>query len=149
MKIEEEIKGRFRNDYHKGIINLTYTSNLLNHEFLQSLRDHGVTVQQYNVLRVLRGFRPKGPFSIGFLKGRMLDRYSDVSRIVDKLYLRGLVMRQENPTDRRQKAVEITEKGMALLAAMDGIEKKMDTLLNRLDQEEIVELNRILDKIRG
>ncbi|MBE0649987.1 MAG: MarR family transcriptional regulator [Bacteroidales bacterium] len=149
MKIEEEIKGRFRNDYHKGIINLTYTANLLNHEFLQSLKEHGVTVQQYNVLRVLRGFRPKGPFSIGFLKARMLDRFSDVSRIVDKLFIRGLVMRQENPNDRRQKAIEITEKGLKLLAEMDSIEKKMDTLLNRLDKDEIIELNRILDKIRG
>jgi DNA-binding MarR family transcriptional regulator len=108
-----------------------------------------VTVQQYNILRVLRGFRPKGPFSIGFLKARMLDRYSDVSRIVDKLYLRGLVMRRENPVDRRQKDVEITEKGLNLLSQMDGIEMKMDTLLNRLDKDEIIELNQILDKIRG
>jgi len=148
MKIEDEIKGRFRNDYHKGMINLTYTANLLNHEFLQFLREHGVTVQQYNILRVLRGFRPKGPFSIGFLKEHMLDRYSDVSRIVDKLYLRGLVARTENSIDRRQKSIEITENGMKLLSEMDEIEKKVDTLLNRLDKEEIIELNRILDKIR-
>ncbi len=149
MKIEEEIKGRFRNDYHKGMINLTYTANLLNHEFLQFLRKHSVTVQQYNILRVLRGFRPKGPFPIGFLKDRMLDRYSDVSRIVDKLYLRGFVDRTENPGDRRQKAIEITKKGIDLLSQMDECEKKVDTLLNRLDKEEIIELNRILDKIRG
>lgn len=149
MKIEDEIKGRFRNDYHKGMINLTYTANLMNHEFLQFLKEHNVTVQQYNILRVLRGYRPKGPFSIGFLKARMLDRYSDVSRIVDKLYLRGLVERKECSADRRQKAIEITEKGLKLLAEMDEIEKKIDTLLTRLDKKEIVELNRILDKIRG
>lgn len=149
MKIEEEIKGRFRNDYHKGIINLTYTTNLLNHEFLQSLRKHDVTVQQYNILRVLRGFRPKGPFSIGFLKEHMLDRYSDVSRIVDKLYMRGLVARKENSMDRRQKDIEITDKGLKLLSEMDEIEKKVDTLLNHLNNEEVIELNRILDKIRG
>ena len=149
MKIEEEIKGRFRNDYHKGMINLTFTANLMNHEFLQFLKEHGVTAQQYNILRVLRGFRPKGPFTIGFLKERMLDRYSDVSRIVDKLYLRGLVDRKECLTDRRQKDIEITEKGLKLLSEMDEIEKKIDTLLTRLNKEEIVELNRILDKIRG
>lgn len=149
MKIEEEIKGRFRNDYHKGMINLTYTANLLNHEFLQFLKAHGVTVQQYNILRVLRGYRPKGPFSIGFLKERMLDRNSDVSRIVDKLYLRGLVDRKECPADRRQKDIEITEKGLKLVLETDEIEKKIDTLLNRLNKQEIVELNRILDKIRG
>lgn len=149
MKIEEEIKGRFRNDYHKGMINLTYTANLMNHEFLQFLKKHGVTVQQYNILRVLRGYRPKGPFPIGFLKARMLDRYSDVSRIVDKLYLKGLVERKECPTDRRQKDIEISEKGLRLISEMDEIEKKVDTLLTRLDKDEIKELNRILDKIRG
>ncbi len=149
MKIEDEIKGRFRNDYHKGMINLTYTANLLNHEFLQFLREHDVTVQQYNILRVLRGYRPKGPFSIGFLKERMLDRYSDVSRIVDKLYLRGLVARKENPVDRRQKDIEITDKGLKLLSKMDEIEMKVDTLLRLLDINEVQELNRILDKIRG
>lgn len=149
MKIEKEIKGRFRNDYHKGMINLTYTANLMNHEFLQFLKEHGVTVQQYNILRVLRGYRPKGPFTIGFLKERMLDRYSDVSRIVDKLYLRKLVDRKECSADRRQKDIEITEKGIKLLSEMDEIEKKVDTLLTRLDKKEIIELNRILDKIRG
>lgn len=149
MKIEDEIKGRYRNEYYKGMINLTYTTNLLNHEFLQFLRKHGLTLQQYNILRVLRGFRPKGPFSIGFLKGRMLDKYSDVSRIVDKLYIRRLIARTENPRDRRQKAIEITEKGVNLLSHMDECEKKIDTLLNRLNRDEIKELNQLLDKIRG
>lgn len=148
MSIEDELKGRFRNDYHKGIINLTYTAKQLSYEFYQSLKSYGLAEQQYNVLRILRGFRSEAPLSIGFIKERMLDKDSDVSRIVDRLFEKGFVNRTENPADRRQKAVEITETGLALLDKMFSCEQKADTLLNNLSPEEINELNRLLDKIR-
>ena len=149
MKIDDEIKGRFRNEYHRGIINLTYTLNQLNYQFLQLLKKHNVTQQQYNVLKVIRGFRSEAPVSIGFIKDRMLDKNSDVSRIVDKLYERGLVTRCEKSTDRRQKDVDISDKGLELLAAMDECEKKVDTLLSNLTEDEVKQLNTLLDKIRG
>ena len=148
MIIEDEIKGRFRNDYHKGLINLIYTVNQLSYDFHQSLKIHDITEQQYNILKVLRGFRSQGPLSIGFLKDRMLDKKSDVSRIVDKLFSKGLLNRTESPEDRRQKAVEITQNGSNLLAKMDGCEKVVDTLLSNLRLLEVQELNRLLDKIR-
>jgi DNA-binding MarR family transcriptional regulator len=148
MKIEDEIKGRFRNERHKGVINLSFTEKQLTYSFLQSLKKHGLTEPQYNILRVLMGFRSGGPSSIGFLKDRMLDRNSDVSRLIDKLYDLGLVDRRENSTDRRQKDVVITDKGIQLLSSMRDCEKKTDTLLQNLTDEEVIELNRILDKIR-
>jgi len=148
MKIEDEIKGRFRNEYHKGLINLTYTAKQLSYEFYQSLKIHGLTEQQYNVLRILRGFRSEAPLSIGFIKERMLDKDSDASRIVDRLFEKGLVSRKENPDDRRQKSVEITEKGLKLLDKMFSCEIKADTLLGNLTIEEVNMLNQLLDKIR-
>ncbi len=148
MKIEDEIKGRFRNERHKGLINLTFTVKQLSYNFLQSLKLHGLTEPQYNILRVLRGFRSEGPSSIGFLKERILDRSSDVSRLVDKLYEKGLIDRKENDTDRRQKDVEITEKGLELLVDMQECENQVDDVLHNLTDEEVVELNRLLDKIR-
>lgn len=148
MTIEEELKGRFRNEYHKGLINLTYTTKQLGYEFFQSLKKHGLAEQQYNVLRILRGFRSAAPLSIGFIKERMLDKDSDVSRIVDRLYEKGLLTRKENSEDRRQKAIEITDKGLALLDSMLECEKAADNLMKDLTLEEIAELNRILDKIR-
>lgn len=149
MTIEEEIKGRFRNDYHRGLINLTYTTKQLSYEFFKSLKAHNITEQQYNVLRILRGFRSEAPLCIGYIKDRMLDKDSDVSRIVDRLYENGMVSRVENPADRRQKNIEITPKGLSLLDSMHECEKKADTLLNNLTEEEVKELNRILDKIRN
>ncbi len=149
MSIEEELKGRFRNEYHKGLINLSYTVKQLSYNFLQSLKKHKLAESQYNILRVLRGFRSEGAVSIGFLKERMLDKHSDVSRLVDKLHERGLIDRTENKEDRRQKAIVITPKGLELLSAMDECEEKVDSLLSRLDSEEILVLNKLLDKIRS
>jgi len=146
--IDEEIKGRFRNEYHKGIINMTYTLNQLKYQFLQHLKKHGLTEPQYNVLRVLRGFRNEGAVSIGFLKERMLDKNSDISRIIDKLTDKELVSRKKHEADRRQKDIEITEKGIELIASMSDCEIKADTLLDNLTPEEIEQFNFLLDKVR-
>lgn len=147
MKIEDEIKGRFRNDYHKGMINLIFTTNQLNHQFQQYLKAHDLTTSQYNVLRVLRGFGEK-PRSINFLKERMLDRNSDMSRLVDRLHQKGFIRRMVCPDDRRQKDVEITQAGLDILGKMQRFEMKVDTLLSNLSQEEVQHLNNLLDKIR-
>jgi len=148
MSLEEEINGRFRNEYHKGFINLTYTVKLLSHEFHKSLKAHGLTEPQYNVLRILRGFRIQAPLSIGFIKQRMLDKDSDISRIVNRLFEKGLLSRKENLDDRRQKSVEITTKGMELLDKMFSCEQKADTLLKNLSMDEVKQLNYLIDKIR-
>jgi DNA-binding MarR family transcriptional regulator len=147
MSIEEELDGHFRNEFHKGMINLIYTTNELNFEFLSYLRTHGLTSQQYNVLKLLRGFGD-APRSIDFLRNRMLDKRSDMSRIIDRLFAQHLVDRVENINDRRQKEITITEKGRLLLNQMDDCEKQIDTLLKNITEEEAKELNRLLDKIR-
>ena len=78
----------------------------------------------------------------------MLDKSSDVSRIVDRLFFKGYIDRKENPNDRRQKEIAITKEGMDLLNNMDDCEKKVDALLENLTSDELKELNRLLDKIR-
>ena len=148
MKIEEEIKGRFRNEYHKGLINLMYTVKQISYQFLQFLKKHKITEPQYNILRILRGAKPLQQVSINYLKERMLDKSSDVSRIIDRLLEKGYIERKENALDRRQKDISITEKGLNLLDQMFDCELKSDELLNNLTVDEIKELNRLLDKIR-
>jgi MarR family transcriptional regulator, multiple gene regulator MgrA len=148
MRLEDEIKGRFRNEYHKGLINLTYTTRILGYRFIQDLKKHDITEQQYNVLRILRGFRAEAPLSIGFIKERMLDRDSDVSRLVDRLYNSGLVLRYEDKIDRRKKSVEISEKGLTLLTNLLETELAVDQLLKNLTESEVEQLNYLLDKVR-
>lgn len=148
MKIEDELKGRFRNEYHKGAINLIFTSKYLGKDFLRVLKQNGLTEQQYNILKVLRAFCSEGPTSIGFLKERMLDRNSDVSRLVEKLFEKSLVNRTENAIDRRQKDITITNNGLELLSKIDFVEQYVDTYLQNLTLQEVEELNRLLDKIR-
>jgi DNA-binding MarR family transcriptional regulator len=121
---------------------------MLGYKFFSELKKHEITEQQYNVLRILRGFRSEAPLSIGFIKERMLDRDSDVSRLVDRLFNNGLVLRNEDKDDRRKKSVEITEKGLTLLNNMLQVELEGDKLLQNLNLEEVNQLNSLLDKIR-
>ncbi len=149
MRLEDEIKGRFRNEYHKGLINLSYTTRMLSYRFYRDLKSHDITEQQYNVLRILRGFRSEAPLSIGFIKERMLDRDSDVSRLVDRLFEKGLLNRFEDKVDRRKKTVEISAKGLDLLTNLLETELEVDKSLKNLTLDEVEQLNFLLDKIRG
>ena len=148
MKLEDEIKSEFRDDYHKALVNLYYTNNVIGEQFFKILKEFGLAVPQYNVLRILRGEAPDA-VSIGFIKDRMLERNSDVSRIVDRLYKKKLVERKENESDRRQKDVQITKKGSDLLGKMTGCEEQEDANLAKLSKKEVKLLNDLLDKIRS
>jgi len=148
MKLEDEIKSKFRDDYHKALVNLYYTNNVIGEQFFKMLKEFGLAVPQYNVLRILREEAPDS-LSIGFIKERMLERNSDVSRIVDRLYKKKLVERKENKSDRRQKEVFITQKGVDLLGKMASCEEQEDANLSKLSKEEVKLLNELLDKIRS
>ena len=148
MKIEEEVKGNFRNEYHKALINLIFTSKQLSQRFSTVLKKYKITEAQYNVLRILRGNKSNTPSSIGYIKERMLDKKSDVSRIVDKLYGLHYLDRNECPNDRRQKEIIITDKGLSMLSKIDDCEKQIDTFLKNLSDSEVKKLNELLDKIR-
>ncbi|MBD77802.1 MAG: MarR family transcriptional regulator [Crocinitomicaceae bacterium] len=148
MKLEDEIKSKFRNEYHKALVNLYYTNNQLGQQFFKMLNEHGLAAPQFNVLRILKGQHPKA-VSIGLIKERMLDGNSDVSRIVERLFKKGLVKRKESKMDRRQKDVLISQEGLTLLNKMALCEKQEDELLSNLNEKEVVFLNILLDKIRN
>lgn len=148
MNISEELKSKFANEYQKAMVNLLYTNNVLNNKMNKLFKPFGVAGPQFNVLRILRGQLPNAA-SVGLIKERMIERNSDVSRIVDRLYKKDLVERNECKEDRRQKNVKISEKGMRLLAEIDKLSAEMESPLKNLTEGEAEELNRILDKIRG
>ncbi len=148
MKIEEEIKqSSFKSEYQKAYINMIYTSGWLELAQATLFKPFGLTLPQYNILRILRGQHPE-PATVSLLIERMLDKTSNASRIVDKLEAKGLVTRKQCPNDRRTVDVLITDKGLALLKEMDEFEGGQKTGITNLTEQEAKELNRLLDKIR-
>ena len=149
MELEKEIlSSKFENNYHKCIVNLVYTYNWTTNSLKKKMSKHQITLQQYNVLRILRGQHPN-PATINMLKERMLDKMSDASRIVDRLIQKGMVTRCTNQTDRRAVDIIITDKGLNLLKKLDVELNSADLLKNNLSEEEALQLNNLLDKFRG
>jgi DNA-binding MarR family transcriptional regulator len=149
MKLEEEISSRkFTSNYHKSVVNILYTYGWLTNLLRQRLDESDITLQQYNVLRILRGQFPK-PATVNLLRERMLDKMSDASRIVDRLYKKELLSRSTNAKDRRAVDILITQKGLELLKTLDQ-EMDMDEILQEnLNPEEAGLLSDLLDKMRG
>jgi DNA-binding MarR family transcriptional regulator len=149
LKIEDEIQQKkFKDDYQKLVVNLLYTSNWMNAHFESFFKGTGITLQQYNVLRILRGQYPN-PSSVKLIRERMLDRMSDASRIVDKLVQKKLVIRKQCSNDRRSVDVVISESGLTLLQSLEVLDEKSKELLKFLSKTEISTLNSLLDKLRS
>jgi DNA-binding MarR family transcriptional regulator len=149
MRIDDEIQSsKFEDNYHKAVINVTYTYGWLSNAFRCQFERYNLTQQQFNILRILRGQYPK-PATINLLKERMLDKMSDASRIVDRLVQKGLVSRCTNSADRRAVDIRISEKGMDILTKLDIEFKTKDVLKNNLTEEEAAQLSDLLDKLRG
>src|ERR1700733_7635327 len=144
MRIDEEIQSsKFEDNYHKAVINVTYTYGWLSNAFRCQFERYNLTQQQFNILRILRGQYPK-PATINLLKERMLDKMSDASRIVDRLVQKGLVSRCTNSRDRRAVDIRISEKGMDILTKLDIEFKTKDVLKNNLTEEEASQLSDLL-----
>ena len=147
MNIQDEIKSKFNNEYHKARVNIHFTHNYISDQLDEILKPLSLSQTQFNILRILRGQYPETS-SIGLLKERMLDKNSDVSRIVDRLLAKKLVIRKECKLDRRQKDVQITQLGLDCLAEIDKSNNDLDKKMQHLTIDEVTHLNNLLDKIR-
>ncbi|MGH2623246.1 MAG: MarR family winged helix-turn-helix transcriptional regulator [Sphingobacterium sp.] len=147
--IEEIIKVRqFASPWHRATINVVYTSNWLSLILEKRAASKDITLQQFNVLRVLRGQFPK-PVTNGLLKDRLLTQTPDISRLVDRIVNKGLISRGKNKTDKRAVDLLITQKGLDLLADIESLMMLDDVLPNNLTSEEYIQLSDLLDKLRG
>jgi DNA-binding MarR family transcriptional regulator len=147
MGIEKEIQqSSFRNEYHKLIMNLVYTSNCVVEKIKQLLESADITPQQYNILRILRGSQK--PLSTLQIRERMLDKMSDTSRIVERLLKKELVNKQTSLYDKRLVDITISAKGTVLLEKLDKQDDKLDSIPASLSLEETKTLNALLDKLR-
>ena len=149
MEIEKEIfSNKFENNHQKAIINLIYTYGWITNLLKQQLNKYKITLQQYNILRILRGQHPN-PATINMLKERMLDKMSDASRIVDRLEQKELVNRFINTKDRRAVDILITKKGLDLLLKLDVEMSSKNFLDENINSTEAGILSDLLDKMRG
>lgn len=151
MRLEDEIKQTsFQSEGQKAYLNIVFTSGWLSLRQAAAFRPYGVTLPQFNVLRILRGQHPK-PATVALLIDRMLDKTSNASRIVDKLEEKKLVTRTVCPANRRAVDIRITAAGLDLLHQIDesGVLVAAQTGMNTLSDSEFEQLNYLLDKIRA
>ena len=149
MKLEQEIKQKkFNSEHEKLVVNILFTGNWMNLENTKHLKTFGLTLPQYNILRILRGQYPN-PATVNLLIDRMLDKSSNASRIVDRLLLKNLVLRKICKKDRRSVDVTITEKGLELLKEIDNQQSQWREKFSTLTKDEAKNLNILLDKLRG
>jgi DNA-binding MarR family transcriptional regulator len=149
MRIEQEIKQEtFKNEYHKLTVNLMYTGSWLGVKNHLHLKPFDLTVQQYNILRILRGQYPK-PATVTLLMDRMLDKLSNASRLVEKLRKKGMVERFVCEKDHRAVDVMITKNGLELIMMVEKFDKEWETIFHTLTKQEAQKLNELLDKLRG
>ncbi len=149
MTLEEEIQQikPFRNNYHKGYVNIIYTGKWILQYTSDLLKPYKLTPQQYNILRILRGKYPEA-VTIKYIRERMLDRMSDASRIVELLRKKDLVERNICIENRRRVDVLINQKGLRLLDDIENENLRVDKRLATLNEKEIFLLNELLDKVR-
>uniref|UniRef100_UPI004048DCB6 MarR family winged helix-turn-helix transcriptional regulator n=1 Tax=Roseivirga sp. TaxID=1964215 RepID=UPI004048DCB6 len=148
MNIDEQLKtAKFQNQKHRLRMNMLYTSYWLAENISNFLKPYGITQQQFNLLRILRGQFPE-PISTKQLRERMIISNSDTSRLIDRLCEKGLVWKRPCEHDARLIQAFIHEKGQALLAEIDKNIGKLDDVMCNITEEEALTLNKLLNKMR-
>lgn len=149
MRLEDEIRqSKFPNEFEKALVNVLFTSNHFYSVNLKRFKSYGLSPEQYNVLRILRGSQPKC-MRLSDISERMLDRNSNATRLVEKLRLKNMITRESCPSDRRQVDIAITDKGLDVLSQIDIESAEWYEANKNLTKEEAETLNFLLDKMRG
>jgi len=150
MKIEDIIKSNFPLAIEKKtILNVMYTQNVFSEKFNEILKPFDLSPEQFNVLRILRGQKGK-PANMCMIQERMIAKTSNTTRLVDKLLLKRLVLREVCPINRRKMEITITEKGLELLLQLDPlVEAHERSFSQNLKVAELELLNELLEKLRN
>ena len=148
MKLEQAIKSnKFKSEVHKAVLHILYTAWWLKTLSAKELKEFGLTHEQYNVLRILKGKHPE-QMCVRDIASRMIEKNSNVPRIIDRLEIKKLVGRTTSQIDKRETVITITKAGIALLEASTLV---MDETMGKhllMPEEEAVTLNLLLEKIR-
>jgi DNA-binding MarR family transcriptional regulator len=139
---------KFRSLRQEGVISIVHTADVVRRQFARLFEPYGLTLQQYNVLRILRGARPAALPTMDIAE-RMIEQTPGITRLLDRLDEKGLVSRARCTEDRRQVLCTITAAGLDLLDRLDGpVDATDDAILEHIDDHDVEHLIRILARVR-
>ena len=142
--LAKEINSKFENNRVKALLNILYTANWINSYQNEFFKAYGISPQQYNILRILKG--ANSALKVQIIKERMIERSPNATRLMDKLCAKQLIERIPSQEDRRVVKITITESGRTLLNAIpDNFNRN---LLKNISEEEAKILSDLLDKMR-
>lgn len=150
MKLEEELKTeKFKTEQQRAALSVLFTANWIEERTNECFKQYGISQEQYNVLRILKGQKGK-PANLSTVQERMIHRMSNATRLVEKLKQKGYVTRVTCEDNRRKVEIAITDSGLLLLDQIDPklAQTEID-LFRKLNDQEIKEIGILLDKIRG
>ena len=149
--IVAEIKQKrpFASREQEALVSLLRTADVVRRRLAPPIEAAGITAQQYNVLRILRGAGDEGLPTLEIAE-RMIEQAPGITRLLDRLEAKGLVRRERCAHDRRQVLVWISDRGRTLLASLDAPLQKLDkAVIGGVGERDLATLLRLLDKIRG
>ena len=148
MKLEQAIQSnKFKNEVHKAGLNILYTAWWLKTVISKELKEFGLTHEQYNVMRILKGKHPE-QMCVKDIACRMIEKNSNVPRIIHRLELKKLVKRATSELDKRETVITLTQSGIAILEASTLLLTKVWDQHLTLCDTDAAALNRLLEKVR-
>lgn len=148
--LRDEIRQRrpFQSLEQQAYLNIVRTAAVLTDDFERMLRPSGITLAQYNVLRILRGSQPKG-LCRNELRDRMVTRMPDMTRLLDRMEVAGLVLRSRDAEDRRMVMTQITARGLGILGDLEEpVAEEHRRRLGHLDDAQLNRLVELLSLVR-
>ena len=149
MKLEEAIRSnKFNDEKHKATLNVLYTAYWLRNNFSAAIKNEDLTVEQYNVLRILKGKHPEH-MCVKDIGSRIIEKSSNVPRIVDRLVIKKLVKRAPSKIDKRETLISLTDKGIEVLGRANAVVDRITNEMTSLNEQEALMLNNLLEKLRA
>lgn len=148
-RLQKELKQTkpFVSSTQEAAISLMRTADLIRRAIAAVIEPHGITAQQYNVLRILRGAGEKGLPTLEIAE-RMIEQTPGITRLIDRLQTKKLVIRKRCKTDRRQVFCRITPDGLALLVRLPDPVTEADSILDSLSKRDLAQLVELLGRAR-
>lgn len=148
MKLEQAIQStKFKSEVHKAGLNILYTAWWLKTLMSRELKEFGLTHEQYNVLRILKGKYPE-QMCVRDIACRMIEKNSNVPRIIDRLEVKKLVKRATSEVDKRETVITLTQGGITILEATTNVLDQVFATMVQVTETEAGSLNVLLEKVR-